>query len=90
MGDFPVLMSPANWRRYPDCPKSVPWAVVAPHAARAGRNHGQTLETLARRGGLGPDELRATLEDDPLDFGIHSDELPAAVAWLTALLAPTP
>ena len=31
----------------------IPWDVLAPHEARACRNHGQTLEQLAARGGLG-------------------------------------
>ena len=32
---------------------SVPWAYMAPHEAQARKNHGQTLEGLAKRGGLG-------------------------------------
>ena len=32
---------------------SVPWAFMAPHEAQARKNHGQTLEGLAKRGGLG-------------------------------------
>ena len=41
-------------RRYPiqDGP-SVPWEFMAPHEAQARKNHGQTLEGLAERGGLG-------------------------------------
>ena len=31
----------------------IPWDILAPHEARALRNHGQTLEQLAARGGLG-------------------------------------
>ena len=30
----------------------VPFALLAPHEAQAQRNHGQTLERLAQRGGL--------------------------------------
>lgn len=30
----------------------IPWNILAPHEARAIRNHGQTLEQLASRGGL--------------------------------------
>jgi len=47
------------------CPASVPWAMVAPHEAQAKRNHDQTLEELARRGGLSPRELLAVLNDWP-------------------------
>jgi hypothetical protein len=43
--------------------QSVPWAVVAPHEAQAKRNHGQTLERLAQRGGLDWGELLRVLED---------------------------
>lgn len=44
---------------------ALPWDVIAPHAAQAQRNHGQTLERLAERGGLGPDEAVAVLENRP-------------------------
>jgi hypothetical protein len=43
----------------------VPWAMVEPHQRQAKINHGQTLERLAERGGLGPDEMMALLEDRP-------------------------
>lgn len=41
-------------RRFPilDGP-SVPWEYMEPHEAMAKKNHGQTLEQLAKRGGLG-------------------------------------
>jgi hypothetical protein len=45
------------------CPTSVPWDLVAPHERQAQRNHDQTLERLAERGGLSPCELVAVLED---------------------------
>ena len=48
------------------CPRSVLWWLVQQHATQAMRNHGgQSLERLAERGGLGPDELCAVLEDRP-------------------------
>ena len=43
--------------------KSVPWSVVEPHREQAQRNHDQTLERLAERGGLGIEELTAILAD---------------------------
>lgn len=46
---FPVL-----WRGHS---LTVPWDFLAPHEAQAKRNHSQSLEELARRGGLGPDEM---------------------------------
>lgn len=44
---FPVL----------DAGMAVPWRFVAPYDAGALRNHQQTLERLAERGGLSPTEL---------------------------------
>lgn len=41
----------------------VPWEWVEPHWAQAKKNHGQTLERLAERGGLSISELAAVLED---------------------------
>jgi|HubBroStandDraft_1064217.scaffolds.fasta_scaffold96467_2 hypothetical protein len=44
-------------------PDSVPWSWVAPHNEQAERNHSQTLERLAERGGLGISELLAVVEN---------------------------
>lgn len=38
-------------------PRSVPWSFVEVFREQAERNHGQTLERLAERGGLAPDEM---------------------------------
>lgn len=62
---FPVL---ASWQlrkrnRSLGIPASVPWAMLAPHEAQAERNHDQSLETLARRGGLDVMEMAAILTD---------------------------
>jgi len=50
-------------RRFPiqDGP-SILWSVIAPHEAQAQRNHRQSLERLAQRGGLGPIEAIAVVE----------------------------
>lgn len=75
---FPLLI-PAHYRLrmerihlgaedgsgFPWPPRGLPWPIVAPHAAQALRNHGQSLEELAARGGLDPAELVAVLEDRP-------------------------
>ena len=62
---FPVLGG-VTWKLPENCPESVPWELVAPHEAQAMRNHcGQTLKRLAERGGLGPCEMVAVLEDRP-------------------------
>lgn len=47
-------------------PVSVPWELVSGHEAQAVTNHGQSLETLARRGGLHPVELYLVCHDKPL------------------------
>jgi hypothetical protein len=64
---FPVLLYAYERQRWAEsgCPMSVPWSLIAPHEAQAQRNHMQTLETLAVRGGLGPCEMVAVLEDRP-------------------------
>ena len=31
---------------------TIPWSVIAPHEAQCQKNHGQSLERLAERGGL--------------------------------------
>lgn len=41
----------------------LPWSMIAPHEAQAVRNHSQSLERLAERGGLGSCEAVAVLED---------------------------
>jgi len=50
-------MSDVAERQFPilgakDAPRSIPWRVLAPHEKQAQRNHSQSLESLARRGGL--------------------------------------
>lgn len=62
---FPVLIThhERDVLTFLNCPVSVPWAFVAPHSRRAFLNHNQSLERLAQRGGLGPDESVAVIED---------------------------
>ena len=43
----------------------IPWDLIASHEARAIRNHDQSLQRLAERGGLSPDEALAVIEDRP-------------------------
>jgi hypothetical protein len=50
---FPIMGGP-----------SIPWRMILPHEGQALRNHGeQSLERLASRGGLSPDEALAVLDD---------------------------
>lgn len=54
---FPVLGATGRIR-------SVPWRLVEPHTTQAYKNHGQTLEGLASRGGLSWEELFAVMADE--------------------------
>lgn len=82
---FPVLW-PHSLRetarlRSLGCPRSVPWAMLAPHKRRAELNHSQTLERLAERGGLSPSEIVCVLQDRKL-FPVPEDADCAAVPAL--------
>lgn len=59
----------ANKRTFPiqDGP-SIPWSVMAPHEGQCRRNHGQSLERLAERGGLGCSEAWLIVNDKKLGF----------------------
>jgi hypothetical protein len=60
---FPVLWQGS--RQYKEdlerlgCPRFVPWEFMVPLTAAAQRLHDQTLERLAERGGLSPEEILA-------------------------------
>ena len=57
---FPILI-PGKWRE--DLPlRSVPWGMLQPHEEQAIANHSQSLEELARRGGLSPVEILLVLD----------------------------
>lgn len=49
---FPIMNGP-----------SVPWSVMAPHEKQAIKNHGQTLQRLSERGGLGAEEAWFIVND---------------------------
>jgi hypothetical protein len=60
---LPVLFgSDARRLERLDCPREVPWSLLAPHEEWAIKNHSQTLETLASRGGLDPREMVLMLD----------------------------
>lgn len=42
---------------YPECPSSIPWFIASQYDRQIQRNHGQSLEAIAERGGLDPSEL---------------------------------
>ena len=52
--EFPILKSNGA---------TIPWESIAPHEAQALKNHGQSLEKLASRGGLSWCEALAVLRD---------------------------
>ena len=72
---FPIIGGP-----------SILWTVLAPHEQQAEKNHGQSLERLAERGGLSPAEAVAVLEDrDWMHRVVLSPE--ATLARLQELIA---
>lgn len=85
---FPILLTTADWRRYPDCPRSIPWHMLTLHEPQAWHNHRQSLASLARRGGLSPLEMKALLEGKrhapPVD---HDAEMVAAIEYLKDLIS---
>lgn len=91
--------TPADARRFPihsqdrrlieGCPKSIPWSAIEPHREQAMKNHSQTLERLAERGGLGLDELYAVMHS--LTYRAVRDASGVeALAFAQSLNAPTP
>ena len=91
-GQFPIL-SPWHWKKALEdldlaeqCPVWVPWNLVAPHETQAKKNHDQSLEELAGRGGLSPDELWCVVRDQRW-WPIRMDH---AVRWVISQLSPPP
>ena len=77
---FPILLSyreSPKWKGL-GAPDSVQWDLLLPHEEQARKNHSQSLDALARRGGLGPDELLAVLTDKPYP---SVDALTYAEVW---------
>lgn len=78
---FPVL-NQQNCRpsERKSMPRSVPWSFVETFRAQAEANHGQTLERLAQRGGLAPEEMWLAAHGHRL-FRVKVDEQ-VAIDWL--------
>lgn len=59
MRRFPVLRGQSRLPREvrERWPRSVPWSFAEAFREQAMENHGQTLERLAQRGGLSPEEM---------------------------------
>ena len=69
--------------------KGIPWSMIAPHEAQAQRNHQQSLERLAQRGGLSPDEALVVIEDRRYDFHASHATHIADELTLISMMAPT-
>lgn len=57
-----------------NCPRNISWSLIEPHEEQANRNHGQTLERLAERGGLSVYEAVAVLNDKDRIVGQPADD----------------
>lgn len=76
MDKFPILETGRFQRRY------VPWSLIAAHEGQALQNHcGQSLEKLASRGGLSPEELWLVCHDMPWRNNFKQAEA-SAQQWL--------
>ena len=69
---------------------SIPWSMIAPYEDQAQRNHSQSLERLAERGGLSPGEALAVMEcrswgTITADYEGHRKALEARLAERDAL-----
>lgn len=84
---FPILLPIGERRKFTDCPKEIPWNLIAPHEAQARKNHSQSLEELARRGGLSPVELWCVIKDQNYVYGIKIEN---AIMWLKGFLGILP
>ncbi len=69
---FPILTNRYKRKESWGDLTEIPWAMIAPFSKRAKRNHSQSLETLADRGGLSPSEAIAVLDERNLFSGDHS------------------
>ncbi len=63
MRQFPILYAGRQRKEHRWWPKSISWNLIEPHRNHAEKNHGQTLERLAERGGLDPVELWCVIND---------------------------
>lgn len=70
---FPILHNPP-FTVGDSRPSHVPWCIFVGHERQVDKNHGQTLERLAERGGLHPTEMACILEDKKFDKNMTLDE----------------
>jgi hypothetical protein len=84
---FPILLSAEQKKEFPNCPKEISWNLIASHEVQARRNHFQTLEELAERGGLSPAELMCVIHDHDFIPEIKSEH---SVMWLLGFMGIPP
>lgn len=77
---FPVLnQQRGHPRDHKTMPRSVPWDFAEKFRDQAQQNHGQTLERLAERGGLAPEEMWLAAAGHGLKIQIDEQ---VAIDWL--------
>lgn len=77
---FPIMGGP-----------NIPWRILAPHETQALKNHGQTLERLAERGGLDPCEALQVIGGTPWNsIHLEPDAANRMLADLVAARAALP
>jgi hypothetical protein len=83
---FPILTA---CRQKPGCPSSIPWRWLAQHETQARQNHNQTLERLAERGGMSPQEIWYVIHDMQYPWGESRTAVdePTAIRYLNNYLA---
>jgi hypothetical protein len=84
---FPVLLLAKERERFPNCPMEVPWDKIALHEVQVKKNHFQSLEQLAKRGGLNPTELMCALHDHDFIPGIKMED---SIMWLHGFMGVLP
>lgn len=78
---FPI-MAVRNGRRVHAEDFVIPWDLLEPHELQALRNHDQTLDRLAERGGLSAREALAVIEDRPFGDCLEDEEAEAMLRGL--------
>jgi len=68
---FPILQGYNH--SAPKIELKVPWELIALHEKQAYRNHGQTLERLAERGGLCSSEILSVISDITWQANLDED-----------------
>lgn len=71
-----------------ELPEAIPWSIVEPHEVWALKNHGQSLQRLAERGGLAAGEIRCVVEHRDLFSIKHGGEYEQEhIEWLMKCLS---